>query len=157
LPLIILAHLFFSKTFAISKKNKRAKISLRLFFGKIKNLIIFGQILSRHLFSMKTIVSLGTQIRNLREKEEMPLRKLAALLEIDQSTLSKIERDERKANLQIIEQISKIFKVNEKELLINFYSDIVSYEIEEENNFAEILKVAEAKIEYKRSKKNGKI
>jgi len=36
---------------------------------------------------MKTIVSLGTQIRNLREKEEMPLRKLAALLEIDQSTL----------------------------------------------------------------------
>jgi len=106
---------------------------------------------------MKTIVSLGTQIRNLREKEEMPLRKLAALLEIDQSTLSKIERDERKANLQIIEQISKIFKVNEKELLINFYSDIVSYEIEEENNFAEILKVAEAKIEYKRSKKNGKI
>lgn len=106
---------------------------------------------------MKTIVSLGTQIRNLREKEEMPLRKLAALLEIDQSTLSKIERDERKANLQIIEQISKIFKVNEKELLINFYSDIVSYEIEEENNFAEILKVAEAKIEYKRSKKNREI
>lgn len=106
---------------------------------------------------MKTIVSLGTQIRNLREKEEMPLRKLAALLEIDQSTLSKIERNERKANLQIIEQISKIFQVNEKELLINFYSDIVSYEIEEEINFAEILKVAEAKIEYKRSKKNRKI
>lgn len=106
---------------------------------------------------MKTIVSLGTQIRNLREKEEMPLRKLAALLEIDQSTLSKIERDERKANLQIIEQISKIFRVDEKELLINFYSDIVSYEIEEEKDYSEILKVAEAKIQYKRSQKNENI
>jgi len=106
---------------------------------------------------MKTIISLGTQIRNLREKEEMPLRKLAALLEIDQSTLSKIERDERKANLQIIEQISKIFNVDEKTLLINFYSDIVSYEIEEEKDYSEILKVAEAKIQYKRSQKKKNI
>jgi len=101
--------------------------------------------------------SLGTQIRYLRENAEMPLRKLAALLDIDQSTLSKIERNERKANLQLIAEIAKIFKVNKKELLVNFYSDIVSYEIEEEKDYSEILKLAEAKIEYKRSlKRNSK-
>ncbi len=107
--------------------------------------------MSRQYISMKTNVTIGSHIRNLREEAEMPLRKLASLLEMDQSTLSKIERDERKANLQLIEQIAKIFKVDKKDLLISFYSDIVSYEIEDVSNYSEILKVAEAKIEYNRS------
>jgi len=103
---------------------------------------------------MKNLDSIGEQIRKLREKAEMPLRKLASLLEIDQSTLSKIERGERKANIQIIEQIAQIFSLDKKELLVNFYSDIVSYEIGDENTYSEILKVTEAKIEYKRALKN---
>jgi transcriptional regulator with XRE-family HTH domain len=112
--------------------------------------------LSRQSFSMKNIHTIGHQIRILREKAEMPLRKLASLLDIDQSTLSKIERDERKANLKMIEDLSNIFNVDKNELLVNYYSDIVSYQIEEENNYAEILKIAEAKIEYKRSIKSEK-
>lgn len=103
---------------------------------------------------MNSINTLGSQIRSLREKDEMPLRKLASLLDIDQSTLSKIERNERKANLKMIDDLSQIFNIDKKELLVNYYSDIVSYEIEEESNYTEILKVAEAKIEYKRSIKS---
>ena len=34
--------------------------------------------------------NIGDYIRQLREQAEMPLRKLAALLDIDQSTLSKL-------------------------------------------------------------------
>lgn len=103
---------------------------------------------------METNITIGSYIRTLREEAEMPLRKLASLLDIDQSTLSKIERDERKANLRLIEQIAEIFKVDKKDLLISFYSDIVSYEIEDVSNYSEILKVAEAKIEYKRTIKS---
>ncbi len=102
---------------------------------------------------MKNLDTIGTQIRQLREENEMPLRKLAALLDIDQSTLSKIERDERKPNAQIIEQIAKIFMKDKEMLLVAFYSDIVAYEIQEENLFSEILQVAEAKIQYQRNKK----
>ncbi len=40
----------------------------------------------------------GETVRKLREENEMPLRKLAALLDVDQSTLSKIERNERKVD-----------------------------------------------------------
>jgi transcriptional regulator with XRE-family HTH domain len=83
----------------------------------------------------------------------MPLRKLAALLDIDQSSLSKIERDERRANTQMIEQIAKIFKTDKEKLLIAFYSDVVVYEIQKESSFSEILQVAEAKIEYQRTSK----
>ena len=106
---------------------------------------------------MQNLDSIGTQIRKLREEAEMPLRKLAALLDIDQSTLSKIERDERRPNTQTINQIAKIFKADTEKLLIAFYSDVVAYEIQEEKAFSEILQVAEAKIEHQRTiKKNSK-
>lgn len=101
---------------------------------------------------MQNLDSIGTQIRKLREEAEMPLRKLAASLDIDQSTLSKIERDERRPNAQMLEQIAKIFKADKKALLVTFYSDVVAYEIQEETSFSEILQVAEAKIEYQRTK-----
>jgi len=102
---------------------------------------------------MQNLSSIGNQIRKLREDAKMPLRKLAALLDIDQSTLSKIERDERKPNAQIIGKIAKIFKTNKNRLLVAFYSDLVVYEIRGENTYSEILQVAEAKIEYQRTKK----
>jgi transcriptional regulator with XRE-family HTH domain len=106
---------------------------------------------------MQNLDSIGTQIRKLREEAEMPLRKLASILDIDQSTLSKIERDERRANTRMINQIAKIFKADKEKLLIAFYSDVVVYEIQEEKAFSEILQIAEAKIEYIRTiKKNSK-
>jgi transcriptional regulator with XRE-family HTH domain len=106
---------------------------------------------------MQNLDTIGTQIRKLREEAGIPLRKLAALLDIDQSTLSKIERDERRAKEQIIKQISKIFNADQRKLLIAFYSDVVACEIQEESSFSEILHVAEAKIEFQRtSKKKAK-
>lgn len=100
---------------------------------------------------MQNLDSIGTQIRQLREKAEMPLRKLASFLDLDQSTLSKIERNERKPNIIIIEQIAKIFNVEKSKLLVAYYSDVVVYEIQDESSFSEILQVAEAKIEYQRN------
>ena len=103
---------------------------------------------------MNPVASFGAQIRTLRESANMPLRKLAALLDIDQSTLSKIERNERKANVKMIDKLVKIFDVRKKDLLVSFYSDVVLYEIEEEKDFSEILQAAEAKIIYHRTLKN---
>ena len=105
---------------------------------------------------MQNLESIGAKIRKLREASGMPLRKLSALLDIDQSTLSKIERNERRPNLTMIEEISKIFNVDKNELHISFYSDIVFYEIQDENSFSEILQVAEAKINYQRTKTDKK-
>jgi len=101
---------------------------------------------------LENLESTGAKIRKLREDAGMPLRKLAALLELDQSTLSKIERNERKSNIQLIEKVSDIFNADKKELLVSFYSDVICYEIQEEDEFYKILHLAEAKIEYKRTK-----
>lgn len=98
----------------------------------------------------KTTKTFGETLRQLREENKMPLRKLAALLDIDQSTLSKIERNERKANADIIDKLTKIFKVEKKGLQINFLSDRVAYELLEEEFGVEALQVAEEKIKYLR-------
>jgi transcriptional regulator with XRE-family HTH domain len=104
--------------------------------------------------SMVTQQTFGETLRKLREDDGMPLRKLAALLDIDQSTLSKIERNERKANPDMIDKLSKIFKADKKELHISFVSDKVVYELLDEESSIDILKVAEEKISYiKQSKK----
>ncbi len=86
----------------------------------------------------------------------MPLRKVAAKLDIDQSILSKIERGERKASKEQIIQIARIFNVNEKELLINYLSDRVLYDLKDEELATDALKVAEKKIKYMTKKQNGK-
>ena len=95
----------------------------------------------------------GKAIRTLREEKELQLRKVAALLDIDQSFLSKIERNERKATKEQVIQLAKIYKVNEKELLIQYYSDKVAYDLAEEKTAKEILQVAEQKIDYFRKNK----
>mgnify|MGYP001297491145 CR=1 FL=1 len=98
---------------------------------------------------MKTF---GETIRELREKNKLPLRKVAALLDIDQSFLSKIERNERKATKEQVIQLAKIFITDEKNLLIQFLSDKVTYEIVNEEFGFEALKVAEKKVKYLKSK-----
>lgn len=104
--------------------------------------------------SMQKVETFGEMLRKLRETNEMPLRKLAALLDLDQSTLSKIERNERNANTDLIEKVATIFKVSKKDLQVNFLSDKVAYELLEEEFGVEALQVAEEKIKYLR-KTNG--
>lgn len=99
---------------------------------------------------------IGEQIRKLREDEGLPLRKVAAELDIDQSILSKIERGERKASKEQIIQIARIFKVDERELLINYLSDRVLYDLKDEDLATDVLKVAEKKIKYLTKNQNGK-
>ncbi len=97
----------------------------------------------------------GDYIRQLREQAEMPLRKLAALLDIDQSTLSKLERGERPVYRQMMPIIAKTFNLHEKELIIKFMSKQVAYQLADEKYAKDILIAAEEEIKnYKsRSKK----
>ena len=92
--------------------------------------------------------SFGEVIRKLREESGLPLRKVAAHLDIDPSTLGKIERNERSANREMIEKFAEIFSTNSKSLLVSYLSDKIAYEIMEEDCTKDILKVAEEKVKY---------
>ena len=98
--------------------------------------------------------NLGDYIRRLREHAKMPLRKLAALLDIDQSTLSKLERGERPINRQMLPVIAKTFNVDEKELVVRFMSRQVAYQLADEKYAKDILIAAEEEIKYQTKKKS---
>ena len=69
--------------------------------------------------------SFGEYLRNKREKLGLPLRKVAAELDIDTSILSKIERNERTAAKEMLPSLSKALEVNEKEMQIEFLRSII--------------------------------
>ena len=98
--------------------------------------------------------TVGEFVRKLREESNMPLRRLAAALDIDQSTLSKIETNQRHPTREMIPIIAKVFKTNMKELKVKFLAEKILYELQDEEHGLDALKVAEQTITYK-PKKNA--
>jgi transcriptional regulator with XRE-family HTH domain len=95
----------------------------------------------------------GEFLRKLRENQDLPIRKVAANLDIDSSTLSKIERGERSASKDLVKKVASFFNHNEQNLMIRFLSDKLAYQIINEERSEEILKVAEQEIKYLKSKR----
>ena len=93
--------------------------------------------------------SLGETIRKLREEKELPLRTVAAFLDIDQAILSKIERGKRNATREQVVKIAAYFKINESDLLTSWLSDKLVYEVADEQVALKALQLAEEKLEYK--------
>jgi predicted nucleotidyltransferase/DNA-binding XRE family transcriptional regulator len=92
--------------------------------------------------------SLGATIRKLRKEKELPLRTVAAYLDIDQAILSKIERGYRKPAREQVVKLAKYFKVKENDLLVAWLSDKVVCEVEDEEMAMKALQVAEEKVQY---------
>ncbi len=90
----------------------------------------------------------GETIRKHRESNKLPLRKVAAFLDIDQAVLSKIERGQRNANRDQVKKFAKFFKISEDDLLVSWLSDKLVKEVSDENIALKALQVAEEKIQY---------
>jgi transcriptional regulator with XRE-family HTH domain len=81
----------------------------------------------------------GALINSQRRENKLPLRKVAAALDIDTSTLSKIEKGERPANSKMIPVIAALFRLDFKELQIQYLSQKLTDEFGEEPYFDEVL------------------
>lgn len=75
---------------------------------------------------------LGRRIRELRERQDMLLREVAAILEIDTALLSKIERDEKPCKKEHVIKLQEVFEVGNDELLVLWLADKISKTIEDE-------------------------
>lgn len=99
----------------------------------------------------------GEYIKYLREEKGYPLRKVAAALDIDTSTLSKIEKGDRMANKAMINHLALLFNVESEKLNLILISDKVVLELINEVNADEIIKAAVEKIRYLKAKKLNKV
>lgn len=96
--------------------------------------------------------SIGEILRQLRDDQKQLLREVAAGIGIDQALLSKIERGERLPNKEQVLKLAKHFKAEKNELVIAWLSDKLVNELANEDFAKEALKIAEQKIEKKKSK-----
>ncbi len=81
------------------------------------------------------------------------MRKAAMQVDIDVAILSKMERGERKFSKELVLKLAKLYKANPDKLMIDFLSEKVLYELENEDFGIEALKVAEKQLKYKKNKK----
>jgi transcriptional regulator with XRE-family HTH domain len=102
---------------------------------------------------MKT---LGDTLKSAREEKSLILRKVAAEVDVDQSLISKFEKNERKPTLEQIIRLAKFYELSESKLIINWYSEKIAEELKYTESTSEILKVAEKKINYYKAQENGK-
>ena len=101
----------------------------------------------------------GEYIHKLRTDANMTLTKLAAALDIDQSTLSKIENQKRPVPAEILPKLATMFNLDIKELEREYYSEKIADIIFSHDEPVRVLKLAEEKAIYMRRKnlKQGRI
>lgn len=92
--------------------------------------------------------TLGQLIKTKRESKGLLLRQVAAYLDIDQAILSKIEKGNRKPTRENIKKLAEILEVDKEQLMVQFLSEKIAYEIADEDCASQALKVAEKKVRY---------
>ena len=90
--------------------------------------------------------SLGTTIKNLREEKELPLRKVAAFLDVDQAVLSKFEHGSRSLKREQVVQLAEYFKADKKSLLVQWLAEKILSELTDDEISLEALQLAEERL-----------
>ena len=87
----------------------------------------------------------GEKIRILREKQNLYLRQVASLLDMDTAQLSKIEKGLRQMKKEQIPLMAKILKANKDELITLWLADQVYELVQDENLALKAMQLAENK------------
>jgi transcriptional regulator with XRE-family HTH domain len=101
------------------------------------------------------MTTLGSTIRELREAQNWPQRKLASELDMDVAVLSRIENENKfpkKRIDDIIEVLSRLFSVKTEDLKKAYLSDEIASLLIDEKSYESILKASKEKIIHLRSK-----
>jgi transcriptional regulator with XRE-family HTH domain len=73
-------------------------------------------------------VEFGSYLKQIREKKNIPQRKVAHRLDIDTSTLSKIELGERQLSISMIQGLAGELGLDFRELQIKYISEKILHD-----------------------------
>jgi transcriptional regulator with XRE-family HTH domain len=94
---------------------------------------------------MKSI-ELGSYIKTQREAKGIPQRIVAHAINVDTSTLSKMELGERQITFSMIKSLADVLEVDFKELQIKYIIEKLNVEFEGQPYFKDALSIALKKI-----------
>ena len=92
--------------------------------------------------------TLGDILKHSREEKNLILRKVAAEVDVDQSLISKFEKNERRPTMEQLKRLAKFYNLSETQLVINWYSEKIAEELKNTVSTSEILRIAEEKLNY---------
>lgn len=92
--------------------------------------------------------TIGHMLRRLRVESKLPLRKVAALVDVDVAILSKMERGERRLTKAMVQRLAKLYKQDADELLVLYLRDKVLNEVGDDHLALKALHVAESAVIY---------
>lgn len=84
-------------------------------------------------------MTFGSYLKHIREQKKIPQRKVAHRLDIDTSTLSKMELGERQINVSMIEGLADALGLDFKELQIKFISEKILHDFNNQPYFKDAL------------------
>ena len=96
-------------------------------------------------------LTFGEYIRIRREELSLPLRKVASHLDIDTSTLSKVERGERSASIDYLKPLAEILDLDSEDIQTKYIADKITKDFEGLEHIQAGLKAAENKLIQKRN------
>ena len=102
------------------------------------------------------ITTFGEFIKKCRSDVGFTLKKVATHLDIDTSTLGKIERDERNLSENLLKPLSEILKKEQKEISNYYYSSKITQDLKNYPNYKDVLDIAAEQIRLNFSKSDHK-
>lgn len=97
----------------------------------------------------------GEYIKQKRKDLGYPLRKIASHLDIDTSTLGKIEREERHLSSHLVSSLAEILETEPKELYNHYYSSKLIEELKNYDNYKDVLSIVNKHLEEFESQQSG--
>lgn len=95
-----------------------------------------------------SIETIGHMLRRLRMESKLPLRKVAALVDVDVAILSKMERGERRLTKAMVQKLAKLYNHDADELVVLYLRDKVLSEVGDDHLALKALHVAENAVIY---------
>ena len=88
----------------------------------------------------------GEYIKQKRIELGYPLRKVASHIDLDPSTLGKIEKDERQLNIEQFDNLCKVLKADKTTLLNYHYSTRIFDELKTYPEYREVLSIVNEQL-----------
>jgi DNA (cytosine-5)-methyltransferase 1 len=93
------------------------------------------------------VTTFGEYIKQRRTELGFPLRTVASHLDIDTSTLGKIEREERHLSTDLVPSLAEILKTEQNELFTHYYSSKVIQELKDYSEYKDVLNIVNEHLE----------
>jgi DNA (cytosine-5)-methyltransferase 1 len=98
-------------------------------------------------------ITFGEYIKQKRTELGFPLRKVASYIDIDPSTLGKIEKDERQINIDQLENLCQILQTDKKILLNYHYSTKIVAELKGYPEYVDVINIVNEQLGYYENQK----